>query len=157
MPSGPDFFSVGELLFIAMVLAVIATVLGSGIAALMHDRSRPSPAPRAFKWLGVGIAVYMAIVLAFSVKPPAVAAPRKGDPQCLAHRCVTVTGLTRMTRGEETEYVLTLRLTNSGRYPFSDQIKGVYLVDSGGRRYGPSPDPGVAPLNDELGPNSEVL
>ena len=70
MPSGPDFFSLQELLFIAMVLGTLATLGGIGIAAMMRtpaERGRRWP---ALRWLGRIVGLYLVVVLAFSLKPP---------------------------------------------------------------------------------------
>jgi hypothetical protein len=156
MPSGQDFFSLEELLFIAMVLAILATLGGVGIATLMREPEQRGRAWPVLRWLGVAVGLYLVVVLAFSLKPPAVPVAHKGDPQCLAHRCVTVDEVKRMVKGTDTVYTLTLRLTNSGRFPFKDQVEGLYLVDTGGRHYAPAAaDTGS--LNEELGPFQTVM
>src|SRR5437588_12836673 len=109
MPSGQDFFSLQELLFIAMVLGALATLGGIGVAALMRapsERQRPWP---ALRWLGVVVGLYLVVVLAFSLKPPVAPVAHKGDPQCRAHRCITVDEVKRDAKGADSSYTLTLR------------------------------------------------
>jgi hypothetical protein len=153
MPKGQDFFSLPELLLLALILAN-ALALACAVWALATDRrfgrERSLGILRA---MGIADALYLALlVLTGFQRPEPIPAPRIGHPLCLGHRCITVEEVTNTHTASATTYAVTLRLTNSSRYAARDSLQGVYLVDDRGRRYPPAPDASARSLTAELEP-----
>lgn len=165
LPQGQDFFTPGELLF-------LATAAGNAIAlvvaiALASAPFWPSAAARPRRWwpsagerssgrgsaeaarrarraqalaivraLAIADAAYFLIVLATTVRPPEpIPPPRIGDAVCHAHRCLAVVSVDRALAGPA-RVTVTLRLSNSSRYPSHDHWpRGVFVVDDRGSRH----------------------
>ena len=164
MAHGPDFFSITELLLAAMLavnlltLATVAwTVLPRGVPvrSALARRARRARAVATLRGLAIGDGLYVFLVLLTTLRHPGpIPAPRLGEPLCLAHRCITIDSATRtppVAGSGSATYQLTLRLTNSSRYPMRDNVRGVYLVDDRGLRYPPLADPAERSLTAELG------
>jgi len=166
LPKGQDFFTPGELLFLATAagnaIALVAAIAiasatsspsaavrpprwwpsagercsgrGSAEAALRSRRGQALAIVRAFAIAG---AAYFLLVLATTVRPPApIPSPRIGDAVCRAHRCLAVVTVDRAALAGPASVAVTLRLSNSSRYPSHDQWpRGVFVVDDRGGRH----------------------
>jgi len=152
LPHGQDFFSLGELLLLALA-AGHALALVAALHALGSRRPHGRTALLAIllailRRLAIVDGVYFLIVLATTLSPPEpVPTPHLGDAICHAHRCVAVVSVegaapataaqTAARRSSETTTVtLTLRLSNGSRYASRDPWpRRVFVLDDRGARY----------------------
>jgi len=139
-----------EPLFLLCVLTALLLLMLAAVAAL---RGRRAQALARLTRLGIGGAVYMAVVLAVSAATPRKSY-RVGDTQCFDDWCIAVTGATRAPRDT---VAVNLRLSSRAkRVPQAEKGTVVYLVDAAGRRYDPVPDPRGVPLDTRLQPGESV-
>ena len=143
--------NVFEPLFLFLVLVTLVTLLAAAAFAILGNRAR---AGRILKRVGIGAAIYVAIVIAVSIVNPR-REYRVGDMQCFDDWCITVESARRPARGP---YVVQLRLSNRARrVPMGENGTVVYLTDAQGRRYDPLPDPEAIPFSKTLQPGESVL
>jgi hypothetical protein len=142
--------SLFDLLFILCFFAALAVLLSAAIAAIGGHRTQ---ALRKLRNLGIGAAVYMALVLAAGI-----ASTRKiyrlGDSQCFDDWCITVVGANR-TRPDSIEVALRLS-SRAKRVPQGEKGTVVYLIDSQGRRYNPDPNSVTVPFSTLLQPGESI-
>jgi hypothetical protein len=142
-----------ELLFIAVVLAAVAT-LGAAVVQAFRGRLRQGIGLVASVCLS--LAIYIGIVIAVSlVSPQRVVGI--GDPQCTDEWCIAVTGVNRSPVPGGTEYSVAFQLSSRAR-GISQRENGVvvYLMGSTGRRHSAEPDPTPVPFDVLLQPGQTV-
>ncbi|HTT63946.1 MAG TPA: hypothetical protein VMG35_18975 [Bryobacteraceae bacterium] len=145
--------TVFDLLFLLLVLASLGTFLAAAVAALLGRGARALATLR--KW-GLGALLYVAIVAAVGFFSPQKVL-RPGDPWCFDDWCLTVERVTQAPAPPQAAYTVTLRIFSRARR-VSQRAKGawIYLIDRGGRRYPPEPDPSAVPLDVRLQPGESV-
>jgi hypothetical protein len=142
-----------DLVFIALFLATVVSLIAAGIAAL---RRRRSTARRILLTLGVSAAIYMSIVCVVSA-----ATPRKnlnvGDPQCADDWCISVEGAERVPGNSAVSYDVSLRLfSRAQRVSQRENHVVVYLTDERWRRFDSVPQSSETPFNVLLSPGESV-
>jgi hypothetical protein len=138
--------SIFDLLFIAVFLAA-ATFLVMALWALVRGRFRK--AGRIAVWLGAFLAVYMGTVVSVSIMTPqrvlGMGEDRCFDDWCLAaDQCSlahTIGQGMAAVSSHGVFHVVNLRVSSrAGRISQSAPDAWVYLVDSQGKKYNPSPE-----------------
>jgi hypothetical protein len=146
--------NVFEPLFLVLVAITIGTLITAAVAALRGGRQR---AGRILRRLGVGAALYFAVVIVVSI----VSKPRLyrvGDPQCFDDWCITVTDSRSRSADAGVDVEVSLRLLNRARrVPMGEKGTVVYLTDAQGRRFDPLPDPAGVRLDSILQPGESVI
>jgi hypothetical protein len=145
--------SVFEPLFLLLVLATAITLI---TAASWAVRGQFARAGRILRRLGIGAALYFAVVMAVSfVSPRRVY--RVGDNQCFDDWCIAVIDAQRAETPQATHYEVRLRLSSRAkRVPMGEKGTVVYLADRQGRRYDPLPDPAAVALSTVLKPGESI-
>lgn len=145
--------SIFDLLFLALFLVSVITLLTAAVLALRKQRSR---AVRTLRNFAICFAIYMSIVSIV-----ALATPRRvyaiGEDRCFDDWCIAVEAATRAPAPEGILYTVTLRLS-SHALRVTQREKGVtlYLTDDQGRRFHPASDPSAPPLDVLLEPGQAV-
>lgn len=142
-----------DLLFVLVFLAFIVIL---GLAAVQAVRGRLAHAARLLASLGVGLALYLALVVAvsFVVPPRTVAA---GGNRCFDDWCMGVVAVAHTATETAEVYTITLRLANQARRVAQrEQGVVVYLVDEAGQSFAPAVDETAVPFNVLLQP-SEMM
>ena len=138
-----------DLLFLAVALSSIVSLLVVGVLALLGRRAK---ALRLVLALAVGLAIYLgaSTIVAF-VKPQRVMAV--GDPWCFDDWCLAVERMSERPADQRALYSFDLRMFSRARR-VSQRANGawIYLMDAQGRRYAPMPDPTEVPLDVLLAP-----
>jgi len=146
--------NVFEPLFLVLVAITIGTLISAAVAALRGRRQR---AGRILRRVGVGAALYFAVVIVVSI----VSKPRLyrvGDPQCFDDWCITVTDSRSRSADAGVDVEGSLRLLNRARrVPMGEKGTVVYLTDAQGRRFDPLPDPAGVRLDSILQPGESVI
>jgi hypothetical protein len=145
--------TVFDLLFAALFLTGVVTLLAAAVAALRGRRDRVAILLRR---LVAGAAAYLAVVVAVSL-----ASPRRvldvGEDLCSDDWCLSVTGMRREARADAVAYDVTFRLSSrAGRRAQRELGVQVYLLDDRGRRYDPVPDDRDTPFDVLLQPLEAV-
>src|SRR5437016_4777042 len=142
-----------DLLFIALVLVSLGTLITAAITAL---RGKGPRALRILGRLGICAAGYVGVVIVV-----ALLAPQRvlnvGDPWCFDDWCLSVENVTRTAAPAEVTYGVSLRLLSRARR-VSQRALGawVYAIDGRGNRYVPEPAPATVPLDVLLQPGESV-
>jgi hypothetical protein len=138
-----------EPLFLLLALVTAATLI---TAAALAGAGRFARASRILRRLGLGIAAYLAVVIAVSaVSPRRVFGP--GDAQCFDDWCITVVQGGWVDAPHAAGYEVRLRLSSRAkRVPMGEKGTVVYLTDASWRRYDPLRDGADVPLDTMLGP-----
>ncbi len=139
--------SIFDLLFLALLLASIVTLLISAVQSI-----RGKGGLRILRRWAICFALYMAVVCAV-----AVATPRKflaiGDVRCFDDWCIAVAG----AQHEGGLYHLTLQISSQAkRVTQRENGVHVYLTDAAGRRFDPLPGAAETPLDVVLSPGQMV-
>jgi hypothetical protein len=146
--------NVFEPLFLVLVAITIGTLISAAVAALRGRRQRGG---RILRRVGVGAALYFAVVIVVSI----VSKPRLyrvGDPQCFDDWCITVTDSRSRSADAGVDVEVSLRLLNRARrVPMGEKGTVVYLADAQGRRFDPLPDPAGVRLDSILQPGESVI
>ena len=133
--------SLFDLLFLLCFAAAVITVCRIGYLAL---RRRFRAAGRIFIRLTVCVAVYMLVLIGFSLAEPQREVPI-GTPRCFDDWCITVEQSARQaaigtTRAAGTFRVVTLRVSSRAkRITQRENDLYIYLIDESGRRFEISP------------------
>lgn len=142
-----------DLVFIALVLVSLGTLITAAVTALRGQGSR---ALRILGRLGICAAGYVATVALV-----ALAAPQRvlnvGDPWCFDDWCLTVDRVSRIATPVQVSYNVSILIFSRARR-VSQRAKGawVYAVDGRGNRYAPQPDPSGVPLDVLLQPGESI-
>ncbi len=133
--------SLFDLLFLA---SMVTAILGVGRAAYLLLRRRWRAAVRSLTRLGLFIALYLFVLLGFSLAEPEKRIPI-GTPQCFDDWCITVEGASRQeaigaTRANGVFYVATVQISSraEGRPQRETDVR-VFLIDETGHRFDVSP------------------
>ena len=126
--------SIFDLLFVALVVAAVVTLLAAGVYAL---RGKFELAQRILLRLAVCTAVYFWVVIATSL-----ALPRKtfavGENQCFDDWCIRVDGYKTVPGNGKIAYTVNLHvLSRAKRVSQREKSLAVYLTDEEGKRYDP--------------------
>ena len=117
-----------DLLFLALVLASVATLIAAAVAAFRGRRSQ------SLKIL------------------------RRLDPWCFDDWCLSVETVTQRPAGSGTAYTVSLRLFSQARRVSQRALGAwIYVIDQKGNRYAPKPDRSTVPLDVLLGPGEASL
>ena len=142
-----------DLLFIAVVLASLATLITASIVAIRGQRARALGILRQF---GVSAIAYLVVVVVV-----ALLSPRRvlnvGDPWCFDDWCLSVENVSQTPAPPEVAYNVSLRIFSRARR-VSQRANGawIYVIDGRGNRYAPEPDPSAVPLDVLLQPGASV-
>jgi hypothetical protein len=146
--------SIFERLFVLLVLATLCTLL-TAVAFLVSGKI--ARAVRIARRVGIGAAVYFAIVIVVSLFVPR-REYRVGDTQCFDDWCIAVVEAQRGDRPPNISYDVSLRLSNRARrVPMGEKGTVVYLTDAQGHRYDPLPDAAMVPFDTLLQPRTSVI
>jgi hypothetical protein len=142
-----------DLLFIALFLTAVASLLAAGVAAL---RGKRTSALHILRVLGAGAAIYFAIVCVVSA-----ATPRKilnlSDPQCNDDWCISVQGAARIPGDSTVSYDVNMRIWNRARRVSQREYDVVvYLTDDRWRRFDSIPQDSAIPFNVLLQPGESI-
>jgi hypothetical protein len=142
-----------DLFFLLFALASAVTLVVIVALALVGRRAR------AWRWLRAYLifaAPYMAVVVA----SPLVVHRRVltlGESLCFDDWCITIDSVTPSPSAAGTAYDVKFRMFSRARgITQRENNLALYLVDSSGRRFNPSPGESDVPLNVELGPGESV-
>ena len=137
--------TVFDLLFIAVLLTALGTLITAAVLALRGHLTRALIALRklAFSAVAYIAMVYAATALA---KAPVL---HIGEPECTDDWCIAVDGVKRTPMGAETRLDVDLRIFSRARRVAQRELvaKDVYLVDAGWKRYDPIPSGAEIPLD----------
>lgn len=143
-----------EPLFLLLVLVAMATLVTAAVGVLRGQFSR---AGRIVRRLGVGVGVYLAVVIAVSIVTPR-RVYRVGDAQCFDDWCMAVVGHGWIEPSPSRRYETSLELSNRAkRVPMGEKGTVVYLTDAQGRRYNPVSDPADVSLDTVLQPGESIV
>jgi hypothetical protein len=143
-----------EPLFLLLALVTLASLVTAAVFGLRGEFAR---AARTLRRLGVGAAVYIALVIVVSIFNPRQVY-RVGEPQCFDDWCITVVEAGRVGRPPDTAYEVSLQLSNRARgAPMGEKGTVVYLTDANGRRYDPLADPSAARFDAILQPGQSSV
>jgi hypothetical protein len=142
-----------DLLFIALFLASVATLVTAAVAALCGRGRRALAILR--RW-AIAAAAYLAIVAAVGLFSPQRVL-NVGDPWCFDDWCLSVESVNRTPAPPAVTYNVGLRIFSRARR-VSQRANGAWvnLVDARGNHYAPEPDPNAVPLDVRLGPGESV-
>ncbi len=137
--------TVFDLLFIALFLTAIGTLIAVAVAAFRGQRQRALGLLRRLAFCAV---TYVAMVYAATAVSPRVVL-RVGDPECSDDWCMAVEGVKRTQENAVARYDVTLRIFSRARRVAQRELaaKDVYLVDGQWRRYDPVLTGSEIPLN----------
>ncbi|MGA2741889.1 MAG: hypothetical protein ABSG65_31175 [Bryobacteraceae bacterium] len=142
-----------DLLFIALFLATVVTLLNATLLALRGQGAR---ALAILRRLGIYATAYLAIVAIASIFLPRTVL-RVGEPHCFDDWCITVENAARQSAGGSVAYNVALRLSSSARrISQRENNVAVYMTDDRARRYDPQPRQPEVPFNIQLGPQESV-
>jgi hypothetical protein len=143
-----------EPLFLLLALVTVITLV---TATAFGVGGRWARAGRILRRLGIGAAVYFAVVIAVSIVSPR-RVYRVGDTQCFDDWCIAVVEAHRAAAPADAAYEVVLRLSNRAKgVPMGEKGTVVYLTDARGRRFDPLPDPAAVPLDTRLQPGESVI
>ncbi len=138
--------SIFDLLFLALALTAIATLITAAI--------RWRKAPRILGNLAICTAIYIGIVYGATALSTAKIL-HAGEPQCLDDWCFQVDRADRTPNG----YNVAIKIFSTAKRVAQREngAKDVYLVDDQWNRYNPAPSPSEPPLNTLLQPGESVI
>jgi hypothetical protein len=146
--------SIFDLLFIAVLLASVVTVIAAAIAGIRGQSAR---AFRILRILGICAGIYLltATVVRFLLPLRVLTI---GDAQCSDDWCITVESVKRPpATGPEIYYEVIFRISSSARrVPQREKGLSTYLIDGRGRRFDPAPEMSHIPLDVMLEPEQTV-
>ncbi|HTQ54861.1 MAG TPA: hypothetical protein VMI94_10395 [Bryobacteraceae bacterium] len=142
-----------DLLFLFLALVTLIILLAVLVTAL---RGRGAQALRMLRNLGIGAAVYLAVVAVVGLLSPQRVL-QVGDPWCFDDWCLTVEKVSHAAAPPQVAYTVSLRIFSEAKR-VSQRALGawIYIVDREGNRYPPEPDPSATPLDVRLGPGDSV-
>ena len=142
-----------EPLFLVLVLVTLITLIATIVLAARGQFAR---AGRMLRRLGIGAAVYFAIVITVSIFNPQ-RVYHVGDTQCFDDWCIQVAEAQWAAAPADRRYEVTLRLSNRARRrPMGEKGTVVYLVDAHARRYDPVVDGAAVPFDVVLQPGESI-
>ncbi len=146
--------NVFDLLFLALLLATVATLLASGWLAV---RGKFGRAWKLLSRLLVCAGAYMAVVVAVSLLSPRRVLGTEA-PQCFDDWCIAVAGYHREPATSGAVWSVALRLySRARRVSQRENNLSVYLTDAENRRYAPVADRTAVPFSVLLRPGESVI
>ena len=146
--------SIFDLLFIAVFLASLITLLAAAIFAI-QGRGRLSL--RILRVCGICAGIYLgAVVFASAILPREIL--KIGEPRCFDDWCIGVQTMQRLRSQAGLSYKVTFQLSSRARR-VSQRENGlaVYVTDARGRRFDPVADPSAVPFDVLLQPQEAVI
>jgi hypothetical protein len=142
-----------DLLFIAIFLATVVILCASAFIAL---RGCPGQAVKLLSIYGIGLAIYLGIVVVVSLTSPQRIMVL-GEDRCFDDWCIAVDDTARSDAPTEAVYSVTLQMSSRARR-VSQRENGlaVYILDEKGRRFEAIADPVAAPFNSLLLPGQSI-
>lgn len=126
--------TVFDLLFLVLALVAIGTLIRAGYAALRGRRAR---ATRLLRRLGIGAAVYFAVLVLVSAATPQPVR-QAGDDLCSDDWCIAALSMRQQPSPLGRQYEVTLRLSSRAkRVGQRERFVAVHLHDADGRDYAP--------------------
>jgi hypothetical protein len=145
--------TVFDLLFLVLFLTGAGALIAAGVNAV---RGRKARAATLLKRCGVGLAVYLSIVVAVSLLSPQRFSAL-GDSQCSDDWCIAVSSATRTAVLQGSRIDVDFRLSSRARgVAQRERFVTVYLRDSQGRRYDPEGDTAAVPFDTLLAPGQSI-
>jgi hypothetical protein len=143
-----------DLLFIALFLTMIGTLVAAAFAAL---RGRRAAALTHLRRAGLGLAGYFAILLIVSVATPQRIA-HIGDEQCSDDWCIAVAGVKSGTpTSNSAKYEVRFRISSRAQRATQRELGVVaYIVDEAGQRFTAAASPQEPPFDVRLLPLGAV-
>jgi hypothetical protein len=146
--------NVFEPLFLVLVVVTLITLITVVVFAVRGQWARTG---RIMRRLGIGTAIYFAVVVAVSMLSPRHVYAL-GDAQCFDDWCITVVDAQPVGKAPSALYAVSLRLANRARrVPMGEKGTVVYLTDTAGHRYDPVPDATAVPFDTMLQPGESVI
>jgi hypothetical protein len=145
--------SIFDLLFIAVFLASLITLLTAAILAI-QGRIRRSL--RILRLCGICIGFYLGAVMITSLILPREIL-KIGDPKCFDDWCISVTKLRRLSDRAGLSYEVTFQLSSRARR-VSQRENGMaaFITDDQGHRFDSVADQSAVPFNVMLQPQESV-
>ncbi len=145
--------SLFDLLFIAVFLASVGSLLG---AALLAVRGYGAKAVALLgRWCICAVIYLSVVVLASAFWPRKVL--QLGGQRCFDDWCIAVESVSHQPAQDGGTCRVTLRLSSRARRVTQRENNVVvYLTDRRGRRYDPIPDKSAGPMNVQLAPQESV-
>ena len=145
--------SVFDLLFIAVFLATITTLIAAAVAAV---RGRRAKAASILRGLGAAIGAYFAIVIVVSL-----ASPRRefrvGEARCYDDWCIAVENVKQTPSAAGIAYRVTFRVSSRARRVSQHEYGlDVYLTDNAGNRFDPKSAVDAPPFSVLVKPGDSV-
>ncbi len=142
-----------DLLFLALALATLVTLITAAVAAFRGKRSN---ALRILGRLAICALVYIGVVIAVALTAPQHLL-HVGDPWCFDDWCLSVERVSRTPAPPQIAYTVSLHLfSRARRVSQRAKFAWIYLIDRNGHRYAPEPDASATPLDVSLGPGESV-
>jgi hypothetical protein len=142
-----------DLMFLASVPVSIAALVAAAIYAVRGRRRR---AMNILTGLGVYVALYMTVALAFDFIQPRHTI-RVGDAWCFDHWCLTVEAVESVPTQSDVAHRVNLRIFNSSHRVVQWAPNAwIYLIDDKGRLFPPDGDLSAVPLDVRLQPLQAV-
>jgi len=146
--------SLFDLLFIAVFLASVGSLLSAALLAVRGDGAEAVALLR--RWC-ICAGIYLSVVVLASVFWPRKVL-QLGDPRCFDDWCIAVESVSHQPAQVGDTWRVTLRLSSRARRVLQRENNVVvYLSDRRGRRYDPIPDKSAGPMNVQLAPRESVL
>ena len=121
-----------DLLFLALILAVVVTLVAAGVAAV---QGRRVAALTMLRRLAVSAVVYLGVIAAVSFASPQRFAAI-GDDQCSDDWCIAVIDARHHADAQGVRYDVTFRISSKARRASQRELGVVaYLRDGLGRRF----------------------
>jgi len=145
--------SIFDLLFIALFLTTVVTLLTAAVLAI---GGRGSRALGILRRLSIFAAVYMGAVAITSAFWPRTVM-RTGERRCFDDWCIAIENAARQPSGNAVAYTINIQVSSRARRVYQrENGVVVYLADSRGHRYDPIPKPSDIPISVRLGPGDAV-
>ena len=146
--------SLADLVFLCGALTAVSSLVMAALWAVTGERAR---AWTLLRRLGVGVAVYFAVVIGVSL-----VAPRRefklGQPQCYDDWCVAVDAADVKPAEQGSVCTVTLRVSSRARgISQREHDMRLYITDHRGRRFDPVSDRSGAPLDALVGPGQSFF
>ena len=144
-----------ELLFYALVLFSLP-ILGSILYGFARGKRRRRTAWMTLRVYLVLVGLYAGALVAVTLATP-LEVLVMGDAQYVDDWSIAPTSLRRVPHNLDEDYEVDFKLSNRGKKAVNGQ-KGliVYLVDEGGNRYNPTPEPSDPPFDTLVPPGKSV-
>lgn len=146
--------TLADLLFAALFLVAIGTLIAAAVAALRGRRRR---ARTALTRLAAGVALYFAAVIIVSAATPQ-RYRAAADGECSDDWCISVQDARRTQAGPTVQYDVAFLLRSRAlRVNQRERFVTVLLRDANGHLYPARPDPAAVPFDTLLHPGEAIV